>query len=232
MNSNSGNNIYWKRTDVKIGHLVGPIFFVVALILFFSGQSADIPIISSANITSYGLAPVPIRRPLGDPPLAMVNNFERTCMECHQLFKSKSPNTSGVNHHENIIMNHGINDRCINCHDYEDHNKLSLRGGITILYRDVVKLCGQCHGPTYRDWQKGMHGKTLGYWDPSKGKSRRLLCTQCHDPHAPAYPVFSPLPGPNTLRMGDQSRDFVSEESSGRRNPLRTWSKVIPQEQH
>ena len=228
MNRNSEKNIYWKRTNIKkMGWLTGPIFFVVAIIFVFLPESVDIPIISGINVISNPIAPVPIRQPLGDPPVAVVNNFERTCVECHKLFKSKSPNTARVNYHENIIMDHGANDQCINCHDYQDHNKLVLLGGKTILYSETVKLCSQCHGPTYRDWQKGMHGKTLGYWDISKGESRRLVCTECHDPHAPAYPVFPPFPGPNTLRMGDQ---IVPEEPGGRHNPLRTWSKIENQE--
>jgi hypothetical protein len=67
-------------------------------------------------------------------------------------------------------------------------------------------LCAQCHGTTYRDWQRGMHGKTMGSWDKSSGKQRRLLCTECHNPHAPAYGRLAPLPGPRTLRMnaGDE----------------------------
>ena len=35
-------------------------------------------------------------------------------------------------------------------------------------------------------------------------EQRRLKCTECHDPHSPAYPRMQPLPGPNTLRMGPQ----------------------------
>jgi hypothetical protein len=79
-------------------------------------------------------------------------------------------------------------------------------------------VCAKCHGPAYRDWQKGTHGKTLGSWQAGDSR-RRLGCTECHDPHSPAYPRIVPLPAPTTLRMGDQ--DIIRREDEPDQSPLR-----------
>src|SRR5436190_5125 len=56
-----------------------------------------------------------------------------------------------------------------------------------------------CHGPTYRDWEIGIHGRKSGYWDKRLGAAVRQDCTSCHDPHSPAFPSLTPGPGPNPL---------------------------------
>jgi len=103
----------------------------------------------------------------------------------------------------------------------EDRNRLVLDGGQTTTYDKVNQLCAKCHGPTFRDWQKGMHGKTVDFWRRDIGKPRRLGCTECHDPHAPAFARTAPLPGPRTLRMGGP---LHSSGSAPIKNPLRRWS--------
>ncbi len=115
------------------------------------------------------------------------------------------------------MLDHGLNDRCLNCHDHENRDRLRLHGTKTIGFDDVQELCAKCHGPTFRDWELGIHGRTNGYWDEASGEARKLLCTECHDPHAPAFPDIAPLPGPNTLRMGNTkpSADHSHEEDRG-----------------
>jgi hypothetical protein len=125
-------------------------------------------------------------------------------MDCHSLFPPREETPEHLLQHGHIVLDHGINDRCRNCHDPNDRNKLILHGGQVIGYSEVVRLCSKCHGPTYRDWQKGVHGRANGYWDTSRGPRHRLKCIQCHDPHAPYSPAMDPLkplPGPDTLRM-------------------------------
>ena len=58
------------------------------------------------------------------------------------------------------------------------------------------RLCGSCHGPTYEDWEGGIHGKTVGYWDRSLGEAERYACVSCHDPHDPTIPPMKPTPPP------------------------------------
>jgi hypothetical protein len=98
------------------------------------------------------------------------------------------------------------------------HKTLDFHGEC-FSFDDVPMLCAGCHGPTYRDWSKGIHGRTNGYWDTGRGVIRRLLCTQCHAPHAPAFAPMSLLPGPHTLRLEPDRRP--AHEEQNRENPLR-----------
>ena len=97
-----------------------------------------------------------------------------------------------------------------------------LQSKESIPYSGVTRLCAGCHGPTYRDWERGMHGRTDGYWDETLGEPHRLSCTECHDPHWPRIPAMepvAPLPPPHTLRMDlhEKREGFKHEE----RDPLR-----------
>jgi hypothetical protein len=65
-----------------------------------------------------------------------------------------------------------------------------------VEFADVMKLCAQCHGPQFRDYQHGAHGGMNGYWDLSRGGRSRNNCIDCHDPHAPAYVGAIPAPRP------------------------------------
>jgi len=113
-----------------------------------------------------------------------------------------------------------MNTRCVNCHDVTNRELLTLRDGSTVAYAQTPLLCAQCHGTTYRDWQKGTHGKTLGSWKTDSASQRRLSCNECHDPHSPRYAPYEPLPGPNTLRMGMQAHEGGHGPE---RSPLRRW---------
>jgi hypothetical protein len=70
---------------------------------------------------------------------------------------------------------------------------LRRASGEPIPFSESYKLCGQCHGPQYRDWQSGVHGKRTGEWD---GQKEYLLCVNCHDPHSPKFKPLVPLPPP------------------------------------
>jgi hypothetical protein len=71
---------------------------------------------------------------------------------------------------------------CLDCHHSTTRNKLVDHFGNEISFNEPQKLCGKCHGPTYRDWREGIHGKRIGEW-ASDGKKRWFVCTECHDPH-------------------------------------------------
>ncbi|MEI8341122.1 MAG: hypothetical protein WCH43_06240 [Verrucomicrobiota bacterium] len=106
-------------------------------------------------------------------------------------------------HKKDIVMGHGShgrNNNCFNCHNENNLELLQTRDGREIKFEDSPQLCGSCHGPTYRDWEAGAHGRTSGYWDRSKGPIDRKLCVNCHDPHTPHYPGRHPAPGPHPLR--------------------------------
>ncbi|MFK5922551.1 MAG: hypothetical protein QM496_10260 [Verrucomicrobiota bacterium] len=195
------------------------VFFATAVGFLFLPTGSSIPIPDPITISATDINPAPRFTPLSDPPKAMVNGFERTCMDCHIIIDSQ-PRSTDLHQHANIKLQHGINTRCVNCHDAKDRNKLATLDNKTFDYAQASQLCAQCHGPLYRQWQRGIHGKTLGFWNAEMGQSKKLSCTECHDPHHPRFDPIPPLPGPHTLRMGDQENDTSSLHQSHNKNPL------------
>ncbi|HEY3322190.1 MAG TPA: hypothetical protein VGP72_17135 [Planctomycetota bacterium] len=125
------------------------------------------------------------------------------CSNCHDN-DSLKPNperrplkkTIGGVGHKEIDKNfkHDEENRwCLDCHDLKDRDKLHLASGKLIDFTESYKLCGQCHGPTLRDWKAGEHGKRTGFWS---GYKRSLLCAHCHNPHSPHFKPLEPLPAP------------------------------------
>lgn len=94
---------------------------------------------------------------------------------------------------------HGFNTRCFNCHNKNKRDAFTDHNGNSIAYKDVQLLCAKCHGPIYRDWEDGSHGRRNGYWDTSKGKQDVLACIACHDPHSPKFKKIQPAPPPRAL---------------------------------
>ncbi len=71
---------------------------------------------------------------------------------------------------------------CLDCHNTEARNMFVDHAGNEIDFNQPQKLCGKCHGPAYRDWRVGVHGKRIGEW-ATTGKKRWFVCTECHNPH-------------------------------------------------
>jgi len=98
-----------------------------------------------------------------------------------------------------VLTHGGANLWCLDCHSTTDHNKLQKLNGELLTFNQSQMLCGQCHGPILKDWEHGIHGRTNGYWNremDTEDITTRLLCVECHIPHAPAFPSFMPKPGP------------------------------------
>lgn len=200
---------------------IGPMFLGMAAWLYFLSPQVAVPRGDAAVVTGDQLKPGARRQAMGEPPQTLIGGYEHGCADCHQLFDSPPVERRRLVQHTNIVLRHGMNDRCFNCHDRKDRTKLVLHDGSLIGFGEVPRLCSQCHGTVFRDWQRGTHGKTMGSWDVRSGKQHRLDCNECHDPHSPAYQPVAPLPGPRTLRMGDQTTRPEEEE---RHMPLRRWS--------
>lgn len=116
------------------------------------------------------------------------------CSQCHDKDTSNPTNRVLTEFHTNIVLRHDEKNRwCLDCHDFLDRDKLHLANGTKISFEESYLLCGQCHGPTYKDWRLGIHGKRTGYWN---GPKRYLLCVHCHWPHAPKFKALHPLPPP------------------------------------
>jgi hypothetical protein len=135
------------------------------------------------------------------------------CYVCHERNKPLKLNIN-INgdiilpsEHKDIVMAHGShkrNNNCFNCHDENNLDQLQTRDGRNVKLTDLSpastpQLCGSCHGPTYRDWEAGVHGRTSGYWDRQLGGYSRLSCVSCHNPHAPKFQGRPPAPGPHRL---------------------------------
>jgi len=91
-------------------------------------------------------------------------------------------------------LRHGENRFCLNCHHPTNRNAFVDYDGSEIPQKDVVLLCGKCHGPVYRDWKAGVHGRQNGFWKADLGEKTKLRCIQCHDPHQPKFQPMKPLP--------------------------------------
>jgi hypothetical protein len=116
------------------------------------------------------------------------------CSECHDPTDEVNTTPHPVDEHEDIIFEHDAENRwCLDCHDEKNRDKLHLANGKLIDFTESHKLCGQCHGPKYRDWKAGDHGKRTGMWN---GKKEYLLCVHCHDPHSPSIKGLTPKPPP------------------------------------
>ena len=138
------------------------------------------------------------------------------CYACHD--KAKPPqlkfdtnnNVILPKEHEDLVLRHGRNNRnnqCFNCHDQANLDRLLTRDGRRLEFKDSSLLCASCHGPTYRDWEVGVHGRISGYWDRQSGEITRKDCTSCHDPHAPRFPALKPAPAPHALHPSKSSNE-------------------------
>ncbi|MFH0947134.1 MAG: hypothetical protein V2A76_18255 [Planctomycetota bacterium] len=207
------------------GFLIGPAFFLLAAWLVFGKDLSQVPIEESPGIRASDISTAPRRQiPVGESALVNINGFDRTCMDCHRIFPTRTgvPKRNRLQHRQ-ILLSHGPNVRCVTCHDATDRDLLVLQDDSTAPLTATELLCASCHGRAYSDWKVGMHGRTNGYWDATRGKLVRLTCAECHDPHNPTFPArgrIKPLPGPRTLRMGEPAgHDGADHEEE--EDPLR-----------
>lgn len=206
------------------GLLIGPAFLALAVLIILVLPDAEVPTEVTPGVRAVSITTEPMRTPLGDPPIAVVNGLERRCNDCHSILDSRENSQADLRQHTDIVLHHGLNNNCYNCHDVEDRERLVLHDGATVGYAQSEQLCAQCHGRMYRDWSRGAHGKTLGSWDRQSAEYTRLTCVQCHDPHAPMFDQIEPLPGPHTLRMGAAGSGHHDAVKAAR-NPLMQWSE-------
>jgi hypothetical protein len=186
-----------------VGYLPLPLFLALALFFLAGGFGAPVPETAPVSVDSNLTEARPPRTMQTHPPLVEAGGFERDCLDCHLLFRSRERETYGRFVHRDVVLDHGINDACLNCHDRENRNLLRGARDFPVRFTQSELLCARCHGTTFRDWIRGIHGRTDGFWDETAGPPRPLNCTQCHDPHRPGFAPFRPLPGPRALRTGD-----------------------------
>ncbi len=117
------------------------------------------------------------------------------CSTCHGPNPTRvAPSKPGEEFHGLVEVHHGSL-TCFQCHD-RDRTRLHTADGATFDFAETMRLCAQCHGPQYRDFVHGTHGGKNGYWDLRQGPRIRNDCTDCHTPHAPAFPSVTPVFAP------------------------------------
>lgn len=144
--------------------------------------------------------PVVIRQPIQQPRVEtgrfdpLGHAITVSCGSCHAT-SSPRPDTRQASDldefHQGLKYQHGSLS-CLSCHDATHYDQLRLADGSGVPFQEAMSLCAQCHGPQYRDNLHGSHGGMTGFWDLSRGPRQRNHCVDCHDPHAPQFPLVQP----------------------------------------
>jgi hypothetical protein len=201
----------------RTGLLVCVALLVFALILAFNPLPFQSPVSQATPVPAWATDISPVRHPELKPEY-QAGVFSFRCSDCHKILPPRAHDTvRTVAQHQEVVLKHGLNTWCLSCHHPENRDAFVDDRGEEIPWDQPQLLCAKCHGPVYRDWEHGAHGRTNGYWDKGQGEQTRRKCIECHDPHQPPFPPMRPAPGPNTLRMGPQGGEIHSEV----RNPLK-----------
>lgn len=169
--------------------VLAPLGISLGLVLLFAGGMA---------IRGESVKGAPTHSPASDeiqtpaPPLSP-DYFP--CSSCHEKGVTNAQPRQLSDEHTDIVFEHDAKNRwCLDCHASLDRDKLHMASGELIDFSQSHRLCGQCHGPTYRDWKAGVHGKRTGMWD---GQKNYFLCVHCHNPHSPSIKPIKPFPAPD-----------------------------------
>ena len=201
------------RTAWVLRGLVGAFVALVAVFVW-DPWGHPTPLYPIPLVDPAFLDPATVRRSYADLVRAKEDLSDFDCYACHE--KSKPPTlVFDAKHnlvipevHSNIIMGHGSHNRnnlCYNCHDEANLTLLQTRDGRELKFSDSTPLCGSCHGPTFRDWEAGVHGRTSGHWNRTLGPFDRKDCVNCHNPHSPKFPGRKPAPGPHPLHAAPET---------------------------
>lgn len=127
-------------------------------------------------------------------PPAVFSSVNFPCSQCHADLKTNFEKRKLGQHLEIEFRDHAEDTRwCLGCHDPTNRDALLLVTGEKVAFDVSYKICRQCHGSTYNDWQQGLHGKRIGNWD---GRPQYYLCAACHNPHTPRFSSVTPEPPP------------------------------------
>jgi len=202
---------------------VPAVLLVLALILALDPLPFVSPLPMATPVSAVATDMAPVRQPSLKPEYE-VAVFQYECSDCHRILPPSSETYRTLIQHTEIQLEHGINSRCLNCHHPTNRDTFVDDFGNEIPWDQPQMLCAKCHGPVYRDWQHGSHGRTNGYWLETAGPQTRRKCIECHDPHRPPFPALNPALGPHTLRMTPQHHGDRAET----RNPLRLFEDSKP----
>ena len=103
----------------------------------------------------------PVRGPLRSLRLHR-DGDEFECTTCHDGFEGEQTEAALQDEHKDITFDHGLNLRCLNCHNPKNCQTYVNHDGAEIPADQPTRLCAKCHGPLYREWQLGIHGRVNG----------------------------------------------------------------------
>lgn len=132
---------------------------------------------------------------------------EGACTDCHDETWEVDPTPRKLEDpHEDKDLKHGKGAFwCLTCHSANKRNLLHLFNGEEVKWGEAPRLCGQCHGSIYRDWQNHLHGRWVGTLDDPKPAR---ICTGCHNPHDPVFKSVPPEPAPERPAAPPASPDL------------------------
>ena len=180
-----------------------------------SGEKMGVVAVSSAALEAedrgaialYSLTGVPVDPFFaeGVPPYRVLSREERIrqypCSTCHRGPIEEQPllDTKRDAAHPNLVLSHADAQTmdCVTCHDGANLDQLVSMSDEPIAFDHAYQVCASCHFQQVDDWAGGAHGKRIGGW---RGERMVMNCTECHDPHAPAFDQRWPAKTPRIPR--------------------------------
>ena len=98
---------------------VPAVFAAVAGLMLADPWRQPIPIPAATEVPPSAVDTTPVRQPVLNPQ-TVIAGMRYRCRECHDLFPSPEETDRPLTQHEEIVLEHGINNRCFNCHHRED----------------------------------------------------------------------------------------------------------------
>ncbi len=198
------------ETKTSVVLLSLAVFFLVLAAAFVFNVWGRVPALSPILLVDPALTSnATARVSYGQLAAAKADLSDFDCYACHERGKppplrfDEQHNLVVPKEHSDIVMGHGSHNRnnlCFNCHDENNLEVFETRDGRQLKFAESTRLCGSCHGPTFRDWEAGAHGRTSGDWSRLPDRITRQDCVACHNPHAPKFPSRPAAPGPHPLR--------------------------------
>lgn len=175
------------------------LLLAVSFILDLWGQRREI--IKHPSVDEKYFTKEPVRKAKLQPLLGE-DGF--ACNDCHQDIEPSHVQKSFISAHEDIILQHGMNNYCATCHSANNKEALIDINGNDVPFEKNYLMCAKCHGTIYRDWERGVHGRMNESWDRGKRESPKLTCVACHDPHQPKFKPLEPSPAPQAVNYREK----------------------------
>jgi hypothetical protein len=151
-----------------------------------SGGVSSTPMLGDADVVEAHVSP-------GTPPFGVLARTPRLtkapCANCHTvpLEAMRWDGSDGrATAHWQVRLVHASAQvmTCTTCHAASGLDRLRTLTGAEVSFDHAYEICAQCHSTQKADWEGGAHGKRAGGWAPP-----RVIynCTECHNPHRPAF---------------------------------------------